>query len=567
MFDTLPKDAREALNWGLEQYTPYFDELIARPLNAENVDAWLMDWSQLARLTQEISARIEVATTVDTTDVQAEQRFEAFFENVFPALMIANNQLNQKLVASGFEPEGFEIPLRNMRADIELFREENLPLSVEERKYILEFDKIKGAQTVDWDGQELTLDQLQPLLQSTDRATRERAWQLSMQRQLQDRDALNELWGKLLDVRVRIAANAGFSDYRAYRWKAMKRFDYSPEDSLAFGEAIAQVVVPVALRLYDERRQQLSLDSLRPWDTDVDIKGRPPLRPYHTPNELPAKMETIFRQVDPQLGDYFQIMRTENLLDLESRKGKGPGGFCTEYNLLRRPFIFMNGVGIHEDVQTLLHEGGHAFHVFESAHLPYVHQLEVPMEFAEVASMAMELLGSPYLSAEQGGYYTAQDAARARIEHLESILKFWPYMAVVDGFQHWVYCHPQEAADPSNCDMKWGELWDYFMPGIDYSGLEDIKVTGWHRKLHIFTTPLYYIEYGLALLGSVQVWANALNHGQAHAVSQYRKALSLGGSVTLPQLFETAGAKFAFDASTLNSAVELLERTIEQLKN
>jgi oligoendopeptidase F len=276
-------------------------------------------------------------------------------------------------------------------------------------------------------------------------------------------------------------------------------------------------------------------------------------------------VEAIFQHVDPQLGKYFVTMREEKLLDLDNRKGKAPGGFCSEFNVQRRPFIFMNAVGVHDDVQTLLHEGGHAFHVFETSNLPYNQQLQVGMEFAEVASMAMELLAAPYLGVDYGGFYTRQQAARARIEHLEGAILFWPYMAVVDAFQHWVYLHPEEARLPVNCDTTWSNLWDRFMQGVDWDGLDVEKATGWHRKLHIFQVPFYYIEYGLAQLGAMQVWRNAITD-QAQAVADYRKGLALGGTVSLPLLYTTAGAKFAFDEPTLGQAIDLAMETIAALE-
>jgi oligoendopeptidase F len=272
----------------------------------------------------------------------------------------------------------------------------------------------------------------------------------------------------------------------------------------------------------------------------------------------------MFQQVDPQLGEYFAIMRQEDLLDLENRKGKAPGAYCATFQAAERPFIFVNAVGLHDDVQTLLHEGGHAFHAFESGHLSF-HQLELPLEFAEVASMAMELLAAPYLTTDQGGFYAPEEASRARVELLESQLRFWPYMAVVDAFQHWVYENHQAARDPDNCDARWAELWSRFMPDVDWSGLEPEMVTGWQRKEHIFEEPLYYVEYGLAQSGAIQIWRNALND-QAGAVAAYRRALSLGGSVPLPELYAAAGARFAFDAATLGQAVNLIEETIAALE-
>jgi oligoendopeptidase F len=266
------------------------------------------------------------------------------------------------------------------------------------------------------------------------------------------------------------------------------------------------------------------------------------------------------------LGDYFRIMMQEGLLDLDARANKGPGGYCTYFAVAKRPFIFMRAVGLHDDVQTMLHEGGHAFHAFEISNLPYGMQREVGAEFSEVASMGMELLASPYLAAERGGFYSAADAARARREHLEGIILFWPYMAVVDAFQHWVYEHPAEAAHPARCDAHWGEIWARFMPGVDWQGLEQERVTGWHRKLHIHTYPFYYVEYGLAQLGAVQVWANA-RRDQAAAVAAYRKALALGNTVPFPQLFAAAGARFAFDAGTLQYAVQVVQETIASLED
>jgi oligoendopeptidase F len=274
---------------------------------------------------------------------------------------------------------------------------------------------------------------------------------------------------------------------------------------------------------------------------------------------------TIFNQVDPELGAYYATMRDEGLLDLANRKNKAPGGYCTGFPAAKRPFIFMNAVGLHDNVQTMLHEAGHAFHAFESFKLPYIQQQDAPMEFAEVASMAMELLAAPNLSADRGGFYSEADANRARAEHLEGIIRFWPYMAVVASFQHWAYTHPDDAADPANCDAAWSDLWGRFMVGIDVSGLEDWVATGWHRKLHIYHVPFYYIEYGLAQLGAVQVWANALDD-HAASLARYRAALRLGNTATLPELFAAAGARFAFDSDTLGRAVALVEDTLAGLE-
>lgn len=563
-FTSLPHTAVPLLNWTWSQLEPYVNDLRERQLNEKSVSDWLSDWSYLGNLLDEIYWRLYVAITVDTTDRDADRRYNHFLDEIQPQWKAAEQTLKEKLLVADLQPAGFEIALRNFRTEADLFREANLPLLSEHKKLATEYDKIFGAQTILWEGQELTLPQLQPVYQEGDRNYRERAWRLAAERQLADREAINTLWVKFMDVRGQLARNAGLPDYRTYRWREKLRFDYTPQDCMQFHRAIEEVVVPAAQMIYEKRRQRLGLKSLRPWDLDVDPFGEPPLRPFQSIDELEEKCARMFARVDPQLGAYFAQMRREKLLDLENRKGKAPGGYCTDFKAAGTPFIFMNAVGIHDDVQTLLHEGGHAFHAFESSLLPY-HYREVPLEFCEVASMSMEYLAAPYLTEEQGGFYTAGQAARARVEHLETSLRFWPYMAVVDAFQHWVYENHQKACDPSQCDQKWAELWDRFMPGIDWSGLEQEKMTGWQRKLHIHEEPFYYVEYGLAQLGAVQVWRNALRY-QPGAVAAYRKALSMGAKGTLPQLYAAAGARFVFDAGTLQEAVQLMLETINELE-
>jgi len=563
----LPELAVDLNDWS--QLKPAFDELTAAPLSVATCEAWLADWTRVAYLVYEAFARANVATTINTEDADAKKRLFHFLENILPPVQAADQALKEKLLASGLEPDGFDVPLRNLRAEAEIFRLENLPLITEEGKLGNQFDEIKGAQTVAWDGVDLPLPQLNPHLQNADRATRERAWRLVQARHLKDRGALNGLWTQFLALRVQMARNAGFSDYRAYRWKLLKRFDYTPSDSQAFQNAIEQVVVPAVTRLNTRHKALLGLDTLRPWDANqhlfIDSKGRPPITPYSNVAELESRAATVFAKVDPDLGAHFETMRREGLLDLPSRKGKAPGGYCTAFPIVKRPFIFMNAVGLHGDVDTLLHEGGHAFHVFEAAELASHHLQDVPMEFAEVASMAMELLASPYLAQDQGGFYSPADAARARFEHLDGMLRFWPYMAVVDAFQHWVYTHAEEAADPAACDAMWSELYRRFHPDVDVNGIEPEIANGWQQKLHIFQAPFYYIEYGLAQLGAAQIWRNA-KQDQTGAVAAYRRALSLGGSAPLPALFAAAGAKFAFDANTLGDLVGLMETEMNTLR-
>jgi oligoendopeptidase F len=565
MFNSLPQDVQALLTWSWEEIEPHYRDLAARSPTAANVAEWLADWTALDERVNEMYSRLHLATTQNTADKEAEERFRSFLDHIHLPVEAEEQKLREKLLSSGLEPNGFQVPLRKMRAEAHLFREANLPLLAKERKLALQYDQIIGAQMVEWQGQEVTISQLRPAYQDADRSKRERAWRLGIRRQLADREAIDELWAKFLELRGQLAANAGKRDYRQYRWQQLHRFDYTPADCRHFQKAIEQAVVPAAERLYEKRRQRLGVDRLRPWDVDVDPFGRPPLRPFRDGEELKAIAARIFDQVDPQVGKYFQIMVQESLLDLNNRKNKAPGGYCTSFPMSRRPFIFMNAVGVHDDLQTCLHESGHAFHNFERDALPYSQQRYVGMEFAEVASMGMELLASPYLAAKSGGAYSEPDAARARIEHLESNILFWPYMAVVDAFQHWVYENPRAAANPSNCDEEWAKLWRRFMKGEDWSGLEEEMKTGWHRKLHIHQVPFYYIEYGLAQLGAMQLWRNALSN-QSAAVARYRRALAMGGTASLPELYAAAGCKFAFDADTLGSMVALAEKVIGELE-
>jgi oligoendopeptidase F len=565
MWETLPEGAEGMQDWSWEQLSPYFRELSGRALDEGSVAGFLADWTRLHDCVGQVDAQLRLGTRQNTADEEAERHFRTFLDEVYPRFQEAEQGLKTKLLESGLEPAGFGVPLLKMRTEASIFRQANLPLQSQESKLSLAYNKIMSTQTVEWEGEERTISQLRPFFQDADRARRERAWKLAAGRQLADRQAINDLWQQFVPLRLEMARNAGFGDdYRAYRWLQRLRFDYSPEDCYHYHDAIEEVAVPAARRIYERRRQRLGVDSLRPWDLDVDPLGRPPLRPFDDVETLIQGAGNIFHRVDHQLGAYYDTMVQEDLLDLPNRKNKAPGAFCTGFPALKRPFVFGNAVGLHGDVKTVLHELGHAFHVFEKAELPYHQQRQTGSEFNEVAAMAMEFLGAPYLTADFGGFYSEPEAARARVEHLESSLLFWPYMAVVDAFQHWVYENPAAATDPARCDGQWAELWHRFMQGVDWSGLDDEMVTGWQRKLHIHRYPFYYVEYGLALMGSVQIWGNALQD-QAKAVASYRKALALGGTVPLPELYIAAGARLGFGSETLGPVVELMERTIAEL--
>jgi oligoendopeptidase F len=564
MFDLLPPDAKGTIDWSWSKFEPYYTELAKRKLDEDNAPVFLADWSRIVELVDETYSRLYVATTVNTADEEAKNRFHRFLDEIYPKTEQAEQILREKIVRQSKTPDGFEVPLRRLRQETELFRQENIPLKAEEQKQCIEYDKIIGSQTVMWEGKETTIMQLRPVYQSADRDLREKAWRMAAQRQLEDREAIAGLWGKFMGLRLKIAENAGCDDYRSYRWREMHRFDYSPDDCKAFHKAIEESVVPAAERIAEKRRRKLGLKALRPWDLEVDPQGRPPLKPFADVSELKSGVSAIFHRIEKSLGGYFDKMAAENLLDLDNRKNKAPGGYCVDFAAARKPFIFMNAVGVHDDVQTLLHECGHCFHTFLRSSLPYYHQRQVGLEFSEVASMTMELLAGAHLDKNGGGFYSRQEAARASVEHLEKSVQFWPYMAVADSFQHWVYENPEAARDIRACDEQWMSLFRRFVTWIDWTGLEEQGMSRWHRQSHIHVMPFYYVEYGLAQLGAVQIWGNGLKN-QAAAIASYLGALALGGAVPLPELFSTAGAKFAFDPLTLSSAVKQMEAMIDKL--
>jgi oligoendopeptidase F len=553
------------MDWDVVE--PLYQVLQETELTADNVEGWLSSWSDLRKLVDERNARVSLAVELDTNDQEAEHAYHAFLENFYPAAQAADQKLKEMLLASGLVPAGMEVILKKMRTEATLFREENLPLMTEESKLGTQYSKILGAQTVEWQGEELTLTQVKSAMMTDDRAVRQQLWELASQRELEDRDAINQLWVKFMEIRARLAANAGYDDYRSFRWMQRLRLDYSPDDSKEFLAAVKEVAVPAATRVYQRYLRRLGIEDLRPWDLlkNQTTFSLPAVQAFETEEQFVSRVGAILSKLDPVLGGYFNTMREKQLLDLMNRKGKGPGGFCTSFATTGMPFIFMNAVGKSSDLRVLFHESGHAFHVFERVNLSYHHQWRPGLEFAEVASTAMELLAEPYLGREQGGFLSERDAAVARLLNLEEKLLFWPYMAVVVAFQHWVYENPEQGRDPAACDSRWAELIEEYMPAINWTGYEEVKKTGWHRKLHIHQAPFYYIEYGLAALGAFQIIVMA-RQDQARALQNYRRALALGGTASLPELYQAAGARLAFDADTLGGVVELIEADLAGLE-
>lgn len=564
-YSTPTPDDFRSMTW--EQIEPLYSALVDRELTDDaSTKAWLDEWNDLDISLFEAASVANVDVSCDSLNEEKEAIHLRFSSEILPQVGKIENKLTGKLLDSGYSIPELETVLRRARTDREIFRDENVPLFQQLSKLTNAYNKICGAMTVEWDGEEVPLSRLNPLLESPDAEIRERAWRLQLQPYIDKRDELADIFDEMLSIRQQIAVNAGFENYRDYVFAEKHRYDYTPEDCYQFHDAVAATFVPARQALDEERKQVMGVDSLRPWDLSHDPEGREPLKPYDTMDDAIRTAVHVFGKVDPVFGEQFNIMREEGLLDLESRTGKRPGGFCTGFPYRKRPFIFMNASGTGGDIRTLLHEAGHAFHGFAcSEHLPYLKQRRYGSEMAEVASMSMELLTSPYLREKDGGYYKEEEYARARIEHLEGIVKLFGWVAPVDAFQQWLYTDPA-GADRDARDAKWVEIWSRFDPDTDWTDLNDWRVARWYRQLHIFLYPFYYIEYAIAQLGALQVWRNALND-QQKAVEDYRAALALGGSRPLPELFATAGARLIFDEDGMAELVGLIQGEIEKLKS
>lgn len=549
-----PSTFRDA-TWN--EIVPLYDELATAELTLDSVDEWLERWSRLDEAILEAHNLAGIDYTADTADPAKEAAYIRFTSDIGPKLEEQQVRLSARLLDMGLERPELATTLRRFRNQRELFRAENVARSATLKQLNTEYQKITGAMTAEWDGERLPLPRLQPFLLDPQRDVRERAFRLRTKPYIEARDQLAAIFDAQFALREQIARAAGFANYRDFMHQDKHRFDYTPADCEQFHRAVEETVVPAVARGYERKARQLGLPTLRPWDTGVDAQGRPPLKPFSTATTLIERAEGIFQRVDPVLGDYFGVMAREKLLDLESRNGKAPGGYCTGLPASKRPFIFMNAAGVHGDVDTLLHEAGHAFHAFESFKLPLVWQRHPGSEMAEVASMSMELLAAPYLAREDGGYYSPEEARRARAEHLEGILRILPHIASVDAFQQWLYTSG-DGHDRDARDAAWLRIRSRFEVGIDWTGLEAERTSRWYQQLHIFMYPFYYIEYGIAQLGALQVWRNALDD-QAAAVAAYRRALALGGSRPLPELFAAAGARLAFDTATMAGLVGLVE--------
>lgn len=518
-------------------------------------EAWIGDWDELECILSEEGARRYIAMTVDTADQSADQAYAFFVEEIAPKLAPWSDLLQKKIAQSpAFDqlPPYFDLWKRELKTSLELFREENIAIDTEIALETQAYQKVTGAQSVEFEGKTLTIAQMGPLLEDSDRLRREKAWKAIAQRRLADRDTLDQHFENLFGKRLQISRNCGFESFIPYIFKAKGRYDYLASDCEAFHQMVEELVVPLQKAIHRKRAKAMGLSQLRPWDTACDPYGRPALKPYQNTPELLEGMNKIFARMDKTLSRHFKEMQELKLLDLEARAGKAPGGYQCTLDEIRLPFIFMNAAGTLKDVFTLLHEAGHSFHLYFCREQGLRSYRDVPAEIAEVASMSMELFGMNDLDV----FFGPEDLERAKTEHLEDILLLLPWVAAVDSFQHWLYQNPEHSRQQRT--EKWVEIAKKYGGEIDWSGLEEFQASSWQRQLHIFEVPFYYIEYGFSQIGALGLWKQ-FREDKEKALDNYHHALSRGSSLPLPKLYECAGLRFDFSPQSVAPLIEDLK--------
>ena len=548
-----------------ENLEPYFKNLLERPLDTRaNLEKWLHDMSELEAVVSEDACWRQIRMTCDTENKALEQAFVFFVTEIQPKIQPYADKLNRKLVENPFvnelDTKKYFTYLRGVIKSIELFREENIPLQSELAVLQQQFGTISGKMTVEVNGQEYTLQQAAKFLENHDRKLRESVYRKINERRLQDKETLNDLFTRLIEKRHQIAKNAGFDNYRDYKFKELGRFDYTKEDCFNFHEAVKQHVLPLVNIINERKKKKLGLPSFRPWDSEAEPEGVTPLNPFSSGDELLQKSIQCFDRVHPFFANCLRKMSEMKRLDLDSRKGKAPGGYNCPLAETGAPFIFMNAAGQMSDVTTMVHEGGHAVHSFLAHPLELTSFKEYPMEIAEVASMSMELFS---MDAWDVFFDKKEDLIRAKEHQLERVITIFPWIATIDKFQHWVYENPTHTVEERA--EKWMEILKEFSSDVvDWEGLTTYRTYAWQRQLHLFEVPLYYIEYGIAQLGAIGLWMQ-FRQNKTTALNHYMMALQLGGTKTLPELYSAAGLVFDFSPDYIKQLMQFVKKEMDEL--
>lgn len=555
-------------NFSLTDWTtlePYFIQLQDREINSlQDLEAWLKDMSEVEAFISEDACWRQVRMTCDTENLELEKAFNFFFMEIQPKIQPYADILNKKLIDCPFTNEldhkKYFTYLRSVKKSIDLFREPNIPLQAETSVLQQQYGSVVGKMMIDQDDQEYTLQQAGKFLENEDRSIRESVYRKIAQRRLLDKDALNDLFTKLVELRHQVGSNAGFSNYRDYKFAEMGRFDYAPEACFQFHEAVKKEVMPLVDQIYEEQKTRLGLDTMRPWDTEAEPSGIEPLRPFTDAKDLLQKSIACLDALNPFFGDCLRKMEELNHLDLDSRKGKAPGGYNMPLAESGAPFIFMNAASQMSDLTTMVHEGGHAIHSFLSHELELTGFKEYPTEMAEVASMSMELFTMDHWNVF---FDNEEEMKRAKRHQLERVITIFPWIATIDKFQHWVYENPSHTLEERK--ENWLRiLGEFSTKAIDFNGLEHYRSYSWQKQLHLFEVPFYYIEYGIAQLGAIGMWKQYRENPE-QALKNYMHGLSLGGTQTLPDLYKSAGIDFDFSPEKISELMIFVKKELDSL--
>lgn len=548
-----------------DKLEPYFSELEKRTINSVNeLEKWLKDYNELGAVVSENMAWRYIKMTCDTANEEIRNSFNDFVVNIEPNISPVSNRLNKKLVSTPSSEElnkqKYFVYLRGVKKSIELFREENIPLFTQLQQKEQQFGEISGAQSIEHNGEKMTLQKAGIYLKDLNRALREEVYHKIQNRRAQDEEALNNLYTELIQLRHKVAVNTGFKNFRDYKHQSLGRFDYSVQDCLNFHDAVQKHVVPLVTQQEKARKRKLNLDDYRPWDKEVDAEGKPPLKPFDGARDLIAKTEKCFDSIDKFFGDCIRTMDKMGRLDLDSRLGKAPGGYQYPLYETEIPFIFMNAVGLHRDMVTMVHEGGHAIHSFLDIPLDLVDFKSPPSEVAELASMSMELISMEHWDAF---FNNEEDLKRAKRQQLEGVLDALPWIAAVDKFQHWLYMYPEHTVQERY--DAWMQIMKDFGSGVvNYEGLEANLKRRWQVQLHLFEVPFYYIEYGFAQLGAIAVWRN-YKKDPRKAIERYKAALALGYTKPIPEIYKAAGIEFNFSPEYVKELAEFVKSEYDKL--
>lgn len=544
---------------------PYYKQLLeAEIIDPDSFRTWLRNRSELESILSENAGWRYIKMTCDTSNEDHQKAYSYFVTEIEPKIAPLNHQLNEKVIDSPFKDRindpAFSILFKNIEKDFKIFREENIPLKTAIQNNSKEFGSISGAMTVNIDEKEMTLQQAGTILESTDREKREEAYMKISNRRYQDKDKLDKLFNKLISLRNQVAKNADFDNFRDYMFTAMGRFDYTPQDCFDFHESAQKEIVPILNQLASERKNQLGLPQLKPWDKGVDPTNKPPLVPFKDTSDLIEKTIACFSRLDPFLGECIRTMNEIKHLDLDSRIGKAPGGYNYPLSEIGIPFIFMNATSTLRDLVTILHEGGHAVHSIVTKDLELVDFKHTPSEVAELASMSMELISMDHWEIF---FEDEEELKRAKKEHLEQIIQTLPWVAVIDKFQHWIYENPTHSIEDRLA--KWNEILDAFSDETtDWSGLEKFKEYIWQKQLHLFEVPFYYIEYGFAQLGAIAVWKN-YKENPKHGLDGYLAALKLGYTKSIPEIYKAANIEFNFSREYISDLISFVKSEMARL--